>query len=67
MWIDMRWLEKTTGKTLQDDSGYYYPETERVLQIRSRQDSASVWTDWEAVPVVKDSVVEKAHGIGEEK
>jgi hypothetical protein len=47
--IQLRWLVVETGKRLMNEWGYYYMETERILQ----------WTtngvDWITVPVVEDN------------
>lgn len=63
---ELRWLEKETGKKLQNEWGYYYDETVQVLQYRVKYDSniyagmgpwpdnirQMVWSDWKDVPVV---------------
>ena len=68
--IQLRWLERPTGKTIMDDHGYYQPETERVLQFRQEynatiyagspsddlkhQTRQMVWGAWTDVPVVTE-------------
>jgi hypothetical protein len=56
--IEMRWLEKETGKTLQNDYGYFYPETEKILQYRERI-SSDVATLWQNIPIVNEKAQEK--------
>lgn len=64
--IELRWLERKTGKQLMDGYGFYYDETERVLQQRVRYqqerwvtDGGAVkemaWTEWADIPVVEES------------
>lgn len=67
---ELRWLERDTGKRLQDEWGYYYDETAKILQYRVKYDSniyaglgpfpevlkAMVWSDWKDVPVVYEPV-----------
>lgn len=64
--FDLRWLEKNTGKRLQNEWGYYYDETVQVLQYRIKYDKniyagngpwpddmrQMVWSEWRDVPVV---------------
>lgn len=59
--FEMRWLERNTGRKLMNEWGYYYPETERVLQYRHQRPvtdyssenmvTVTVWSDWQNVPV----------------
>jgi hypothetical protein len=65
----IRWLERKTGKTLLNEHGFYYDETVRVLQYRSRQEITdygtlrpstgdfsviNTWSEWLDVPVVEE-------------
>jgi hypothetical protein len=66
--IELRWLERKTGKTLMNDWGYYYDETDRVLQYRQKVDTNIYagfnrpekfmpnmqWSEWKDVPIVKE-------------
>lgn len=64
--IELRWLERKTGKQLMDGYGFFYDETERVLQQRVRYQQERwgtdgtlvkemTWTDWADIPVVEES------------
>ena len=73
--MELRWLERETGITLQDENAYYYPQTERILQYRikytkthydsidnnrSQYTNTLMWSEWQDVPVVYESnVMEK--------
>ena len=66
--VQLRWIERPTGKTIMDNWGYYQPELERVLQFRQERDKIiysgapgetqhhreTHWTDWQDVPVVTE-------------
>jgi hypothetical protein len=63
--IELRWFERLTGKSLVNEWGCYYDETERVLQqrvsfLRDRWTTDGVvvkemaWTDWTDIPTVKE-------------
>lgn len=68
MKYELRWLIRKTGNRLQNDHGYYYEETIRVLQYRIYYDATiyaatapngdflkeMVWSEWRDVPEVED-------------
>lgn len=68
MKYEVRWLIRKTGNRLQNDYGYYYEETIRVLQYRTYYDATiyaaiapngdfakqMVWSEWLDVPEVED-------------
>lgn len=65
--IELRWLERETGKRLMNEWGYYYPETVRELQYRFQQQTTdyssenqskvTIWSEWENIPIVKEDLV----------
>lgn len=71
---ELRWLERKTGKKLQNEWGFYYDETVQVLQSRCMYDKTiyagmgphgdflkeTAWSDWKDVPVVNE---DEAKGI----
>lgn len=66
--FDIRWIEKSTGKKLMNEHGFYFDETARVLQYRYKYNKTMysyapnpipsedkfevVWSDWQDVPVI---------------
>ncbi len=65
--IELRWLNRKTGKTLMNEHGFYYEKTQKVLQYRqyrqftnySHHDGIdflkeNAWTEWQDVPEVKE-------------
>lgn len=48
--VELRWLERPTGKRLMNEWGYYYDETVKELQWRVGSDCP-----WQTVPVVQES------------
>lgn len=63
--IELRWLERKTGKQAMNEWGFHYDETVIVLQQRVRygQDrwvpdhgvvTENVWSDWADIPVVEE-------------
>lgn len=65
MMIELRWLERETGKRLMNEWGYYYPETVRELQYRFQQQTTdysietpckiTVWSEWQNIETVVES------------
>jgi hypothetical protein len=63
--FELRWLEKETGRQLQNDWGYFYMETVKVLQYRKlvstpeyKEDGVltiNKWSDWMDVPIHVES------------
>lgn len=59
--FELRWLEKETGKTLQNEWGYFYKETIKVLQYRQKtkntlyKEEGTIeqigWSPWMDVPI----------------
>lgn len=59
--FELRWLEKETGRQLQNEWGYFYMETVRILQYRNhitvkeyKEDDTSTinkWSEWRDVPI----------------
>lgn len=62
---ELRWCERKTGKKLQNEHGFYYDETVKVLQYRTQKQitdysfidpitkkyfSYAGWTSWKDVP-----------------
>lgn len=68
--VELRWLEKETGRQLQNEWGYFYYETIQVLQYRNVtttlvkvHDGDKVievpkqsFTEWIDVPVVQQKI-----------
>ncbi len=62
--VELRWLEKETGKQLQNEWGYFYYETIKILQYRQQitttlyREEGNIqqleWTSWMDVPVYND-------------
>lgn len=66
--IELRWLERKTGRQAMDQHGFYYDETLTVLQKRVYYDATMygglgphgefskqmVWSEWTDIPVVKE-------------
>lgn len=56
--FELRWLEKETGRQLQNDWGYFYYETTKVLQYRQLISGAeSIWSEWKDVPTISENSV----------
>jgi hypothetical protein len=66
--IELRWLNRKTGKTLQNEHGFYYDETVKILQFRQYYDKTiyagmgphgdflkqMIWSDWIDVKEVNE-------------
>ena len=65
--FELRWLESKTGKRLQNEWGFYYDETETVLQYRhkvpvtdyqsydgDRYRVTYEWSEWRDVPTIEN-------------
>lgn len=66
--MELRWLERKTGKQCMNEWGYYYDETVRILQYRQQETvtdyrialydgsylTTKRWTDWADVPTVSE-------------
>lgn len=60
--IEIRWVQYETGKTLMNEWGYYYPETDKKLQYRFRTTATDyssdvhekivIWSEWQDVKTV---------------
>lgn len=65
--VELRWLERETGKILMNEHGYYEKETEKVLQYRFKEEKSYysynsinsnpevkelTWCDWKDVETV---------------
>ena len=72
--FELRWLKRETGKTLQNEYGFYYPETVRVLQYRTKMiytdysimehshthfGERLIWSEWMDVPVEQEATQTK--------
>lgn len=59
--FELRWLEKETGKQLQNEFGFFYLETVKILQYRELQHNGSSnitinkWSEWKDVPTYVES------------
>lgn len=67
--FELRWLERKTGVRGMNEHGYYYDETVRVLQYRTKivytdysimehsdtiVGSKTIWSEWIDVPVISE-------------
>lgn len=65
MKIEMRWLERKTGRNIMNEYGWVEPEIIKVLQYRQAKQIFSSssfgertevidWEDWQDVPTVRE-------------
>jgi hypothetical protein len=66
--FELRWLERSTGKKLMNEHGFFYDETVKVLQFRQQYETTfygeigqdgdfmkrMVWGEWKDVPTVTE-------------
>lgn len=63
--FELRWLEKETGRQLQNEWGFFYVETVKILQFRqiiketeyNEKGTLAInkWSEWTDVPTLVES------------